>query len=425
MNNERRHKSRYWVIGKGACVGAVLVLLWLTSVGAVHEHDNEQEPTVEELLPVEHASYSPIELQLGQPGFVEAGDFDGDGHTDLVLITFAESEKEGHVMNHVHMVKVDWQTGGASSRTLYSVQDALPVFYHAVVADLNADGHLDIVVADSSAGAIIVFWGDGRGSFMQEALELGHQGFITSLGVADFDGDGSSDLVYVDVVLGHVGVLWNDKNTRFSSRTLYTFPRGHVPGTLVVGDFTNDGHHDLAILGAREEGAGFVHSLTVLSTGGGRAVTLLSTVNIGAPDRMERPVLAASDIDRDGHLDLITVRNQYTYILLGKGDGTFVVRRWYPLLQALLVSQVILADIDSDGCPNEIVLGMLTPCLWLSTGCYGSNRYVLVAPYAGIPMSAVVADVNDDGQLDVIIASNSGLGSTYLEVLFGRARGAP
>src|SRR6516164_5374638 len=73
------------------------------------------------------------------------------------------------------------------------------------VADLNGDGHLDVVVAEDDAG-VGVMLGNGDGTF-QAPVSYSTGGFTRSpIAIADLDGDGKLDLVVIDGVINKIAV---------------------------------------------------------------------------------------------------------------------------------------------------------------------------------------------------------------------------
>jgi hypothetical protein len=67
------------------------------------------------------------------------------------------------------------------------------------VRDINNDGHLDIFVAEMGrpgAGAEArtrVYWGDGKGNFTEDVIDIGKDNHESKLG--DLDGDGDIDIL--------------------------------------------------------------------------------------------------------------------------------------------------------------------------------------------------------------------------------------
>ncbi len=62
----------------------------------------------------------------------------------------------------------------------------------SIVADLNGDGKLDVVIPYYSAGGPAVLQGNGDGTFTSQVLYTGRN--TASAAVADFNGDGMPDV---------------------------------------------------------------------------------------------------------------------------------------------------------------------------------------------------------------------------------------
>ena len=410
-----------WV-GLEISVLKVVVFVLLASLLLAYTiHAGQHARSSEDPVPVRSAVYSPIELSIGQPIFITAGDVDGDGHVDLVLLSLCVLSQGHALQTCVYIVKVDWTTGVAYASLLETFEGITP---HAAITDLDGDGYTDVVVIDNGARALVVFRGDGHGSFKKDLVVMDQHGFVGSFGVADLDGDSYTDLVLGDILLCYLHILWGPGRLASSESSSYAFPAGHHPASVVTGDFTGDGRPEVAVLGLRADEMGWVHFVVLFAVGEARQLSLLSITDVGDADPNFSSVpLTVGDYDRDGHLDLLTARSEHGFVLLGRGDGTFVVKEVYWLLGENHVSQMILADLDGDGCLNDIIIGQGSARVWVVTGCYGDERVGWVIPVIGLPVSAATADVDRDGTPDLIVASNSLHGSTYLEVFLGNQGG--
>jgi hypothetical protein len=117
------------------------------------------------------------------------------------------------------------------------------------VGDFNADGLLDLAVADYFGG-VSVLLGQGDGSFLP-AVNYPAGTYPRSVAVGDFNGDGILDLAvanqgtwpnYTD---GSVSVLLGKRDGTFLPAVNY--PAGTNPVSVAVGDFNGDGWPDLAV----------------------------------------------------------------------------------------------------------------------------------------------------------------------------------
>src|SRR6266568_5572652 len=167
-----------------------------------------------------------------------------------------------------------------------------PLAYgNLTIADLNDDGLPDMIV-QPSYDFFSVLLNRGHGTFtkgVEHALPTPSLLFST----ADLNGDGHVDLIFVSSY--HVTVLPGNGDGSFGPRIDSTKCSGD-PGYPVIGDFTGDGIPDLAInsIGIYE-----TNNFSIL-TGRGDG----SFVN-GACRRLEIGIVATADLNGDGVLDLV------------------------------------------------------------------------------------------------------------------------
>jgi len=288
----------------------------------------------------------------GLPDSVAVADVNGDGRPDIVTANYSDNT-----------VSVLLGNGDGTFRPDPYSSLGLPPGTFAVgirpasvaVADVNGDGQLDIVTANSGdkangyAGTVSVLLGDGKGNFAPDSnssqglpagtFAVGYG--ARSLVVADVNGDGRPDIVTANFDAGTVSVLLGDGKGDFapdsySSRgfSAGTFAVGKGPVSVAVADVNGDGHPDLVTA----NGGYYISSLYGYR---GRTVSVLLGNGKGSftPDPYRSPGLPAgtfavgsdpdsvalADVNGDGRLDIVTANyNDNTVsVLLGDGQGNF------------------------------------------------------------------------------------------------------
>ena len=160
--------------------------------------------------------------------------------------------------------------------------------------------------------------------FQPIAVGSGGSSTISSIISGDFTGDGHLDLAIANEDSNSVSVLLGNGDGTFASPVTYAV--GEFPDAMVAEDFTGDGHLDLAVANSGAD------TVSVLLGNGDGTFAPQVTYTVGVdPD-----AIVAGDFGGDGHLDLAVVNNT-TYggsvccdgtvsVLLGDGDGTFAPR---------------------------------------------------------------------------------------------------
>jgi hypothetical protein len=113
------------------------------------------------------------------------------------------------------------------------------------IADLNADGKLDLAVANYNSNTVAVLLGNGNGTFgakLDYATGLGP----FSVAITDLNADGKLDLAVANYNSNTVSALLGIGDGTFGAKRDYS--TGVNPTGMVIGDVNADAKPDLAVV---------------------------------------------------------------------------------------------------------------------------------------------------------------------------------
>ena len=368
---------------------------------------------------------TPTYLSGGLNAYSSAvGDVNRDGIADVLVVNQCASNSNCNSSVGVLLGNGD---GTFQAAVSYGSGGADPV--SIALADINGDGHLDILVANqcSSAnncisGSVSVLLGNGDGTF-QAADSYDTSGNSTySIAVSDVNGDGKPDVVVANVCTpnncnsGSVSVLMGNGDGTFLTAVPYN-SGGAEAFSVAVADVNGDGHPDLVVANNCTSSNSCANGNVAVLLGNGDG-TFQSASAYGSGGNSARSV-AVGDLNGDGKPDLV-VANQCgnsnncwsgsVGVLLGNGDGTFQSVATYASGGQTVVS-VVTADVSGDGKLDVIVADQCDFSADCGTGLIGvllgngDGTLQTVQTYAAGALetdSVVVRDLNGDGKLDIL-----------------------
>ena len=322
-----------------------------------------------------------------------AGDFNGDGHEDLIS-----------------------RSGVFLGRGDGSFQNVLPLSGLASVAaaDLDGDGRLDLIgVMSGTPAQMWVRRGHGDGSFEAPTYHPYARGLLGETLAADFDGDG-----HIDV--GEAGARGTDL-------VMFGLGNGLFPEPLPVainspisfvrkGEFGSHTGRDLLVVSRASNSMALLHSTGLATWSAPDTIALPGTPVAYGPK--------IADLNGDGLDDVVLGYTDQPFVSywLTDANGHFGPRNDLGASN-LATLDVALGDIDHDGAVDILIQpgysqGLSQNMIWYRNRGNGQFDY-RVLTYQGFG-SLQIRDLNGDGIPDLAMMSGSyGISVVLGPIVFG------
>lgn len=358
------------------------------------------------------------------PIAIELADMDGDGVVDPVVV--------GRESLEVAVYRNPGDGDFATPQPIQAVpSSALPADSRGMdIGDVDGDGKLDVAIAYEAFAAgtsgIAILHGTGAGQFSAPVAYPAPKDAIYAK-LADLDGDGHPDLLWADDAPTYdVKTRMNLGNGLFGS--VQNWPMNTCGnGEVAAIDVDNDGDLDIVLceyggcIGDPNSGKRiFIRK----NNGNGTFAPPYVHVVSGFPERVR-----GADVNHDGKMDLLVTGNSWIDVCLGVGEGLFAAPiaaacDWGPKGfcvadfdgdRKLDLATTNYGDVGSGGESISILFGR------------GDGTFVppvtLPASYShtfGNSRDIVAGDVDGDGRPDVVAGAWGSLDVSYYHNEGGR-----
>jgi hypothetical protein len=160
-------------------------------------------------------------------------------------------------------------------------------------ADVNGDGHIDLVTANYGRNGLFLNRGGGKFEDASSAWGVDVDSHYDACALADFDNDGRLDMYVNGTVTGGVSYpdyLYRNTGTRFEDVTPENVKALQADHGVQWADYDRDGDVDLALTGSRPDG---MHALLRNELGTSLAHRSLS---VSVVDPQGRSLLAGAEV---------------------------------------------------------------------------------------------------------------------------------
>lgn len=329
----------------------------------------------------------PIEIEAGQKTLL-IDDVNHDGFQDLVIALEED--------NALSVMLGDGKGGFADGRLHAAGENPASL----ASADFNGDGYLDLAIANHEKTYLTLLLGDGRGEFREApagTLPLTTSPHSHVVRAADMDGDGHMDLLVDSRDALGVYVLKGQGSNQFEAPGIGVDVSGRPYLGFAVADINGDGLLDLVTPN--------MNDVSVMLQSRGEMLQFDISQKITHPSPF---AVALADMTGDGRIDLIASSLQEGMAIYpGKAAPGFDEESDAQFPIASGAKQLTVGDINGDGI-SDVVVNSWNADIRIVFGSKTSQQSQRLE-LGGIetPWGVAVGDLNGDGNDDIVVADGA------------------
>jgi len=290
---------------------------------------------------------APVDFATGtSPWAMDIADIDGDGKLDIIV-----ANTGGGTISILRNTSSTGSITAGSFETKVDITSGGDV-YDVTVADLDVDGKPDIVVATWWTVTVFRNTSSGDSIGMAAKIDFNVSNGAVGVVVGDIDGNGKPEVAATQYV-GNTVLVYQNVSTpgSFTGSSLsspVSFAVGSYPRILTIGDLDGDDKLDLAV---PNENAGTVSVLrNTSSTGSITSGSFASKVDFAAGGTARSASI--NDLDGDGKPELMVVNstgNSISVLRNTSTSGSILFDSKFDLATGVAPWSAAIGDIDGDG----------------------------------------------------------------------------
>ncbi len=322
-------------------------------------------------------------------------------------------------------VTVTGQTGSAT--TLFAQPDATNPANYDITAKVLAYGftaptqtvNFNETSVVANLGTVTLNPATALATLGTPVVNVNGPGTSFGMVIADLNGDGIPDIATSDAEFAQsTSTVYIGKGDGTFNKPV-SYPTGYFPDGVVVADFNNDGVPDIAVTNQGETGTNGNVSILLGNGDGTFQPQIIYQTN------QYTSFGVAGDFNHDGVMDLAILDIYLGNVLIafGNGDGTFTAGGMYPGIPSgnFYPYDLKIGDLNNDGNLDVVVVDNWGGNLGVLLGNPdGTFQPVQFYPVGFSPWNVAIGDMNNDGKPDLVV---SNFGAATIGVLLGNGDG--